>query len=356
VSFFALSNLTAKSQIGIDEPASFELLHPRTPQEAFRMMVDANGQAVMLAGGCDILEKIKTQWIRPKFVVNLKSIPGFNTIEGDSGARSIGALTTLSQVAKSSMLPQALREAAGRVASPQIRNVGTIGGNILQDSRCPYYRGPWNCYRAGGLTCDAVRGYTYEHALFGGERCYTVSPSDTAPALLALNAEIEFFGGGSGELKRIPIDQLFALPSFDITRMVTLFPDLMVTRIILPESAKTVHSTFRKAALRNAWDFALTSVAVAAQMDGERCNDIRIVLGAVAPIPWRATEAENILRGVPLKGARLEDAVQASVHGAQPLTHNHYKIGLVKNLVRECLEEIASGSTSNVSANGAKNG
>jgi xanthine dehydrogenase YagS FAD-binding subunit len=185
-----------------------------------------------------------------------------------------------------------------------------------------------------------VRGFTYEHALFGGERCYTVTPSDTAPALVALGAEAEYLAG-PGARVRVPIEQLFALPSFDITRMTRLLPDQLLTKIVLPGSSQGERSVFRKAAMRNAWDFALASVAVAAQMEGERCGRIRIVLGAVAPTPWRATEAEDILRGAPLKGARLEDAVQASVSGAQPLTHNHYKIGLVKNLVRECLQEIA---------------
>ena len=118
---------------------------------------------MLLAGGCDLLEKIKTQWIRPSFVVNLKPV-----LAKDLAAEKIGAGATVAQVAKSELLPQALRQAAARVATPQIRNTGMLGGNILQDSRCPYYRGPWHCYRAGGLTCDAVRGYTHEHALFGG--------------------------------------------------------------------------------------------------------------------------------------------------------------------------------------------
>jgi xanthine dehydrogenase YagS FAD-binding subunit len=200
------------------------------------------------------------------------------------------------------------------------------------------------------LTCDAVRGFTYEHALFGGERCYTVSPSDTAPALVALRAEVEIFSRPAltpGIQRRVPIDEIFALPSFDITRMNKLQPDELLTHVILPESAGKVRSVFRKAAMRNAWDFALTSVAVAAEMDGERCSDIRIVLGAVAPTPWRAKESEDILRGVPMKGARIDDAAQAAVHGAEPLPHNHYKIGLVKNLVRECLNEIAAGAAKN---------
>jgi xanthine dehydrogenase YagS FAD-binding subunit len=343
MSFFSLSQLTAKSQIGIDEPASFSLLEPQSLEEASHMLQEHGADAVLLAGGCDILEKIKTQWIRPRYVVNLKSVRGL----ADVNSEKLGALATVSQIAKNSALPSALRQAAGRVATPQIRNVGTLGGNLLQDSRCPYFRGPWNCYRAGGSTCDAVRGFTHEHALWGGERCFTVSPSDTAPALVALGAEAEIFNGKA--IRRIPLNKLFALPSFDITCMHTLMPGEILTRVILPKSSGKVRSAFRKAAMREAWDFALASAAVHVELDGDRVHEIRIVLGAVAPVPWRATEAENVLRGGLLRGAqandrRIEDAVQAAVAGAEPLPHNHYKIGLVKNLVRECLLEIA-GST-----------
>jgi xanthine dehydrogenase YagS FAD-binding subunit len=333
--FLPASSLTAKSQIGIDEPASFRLLQPKSLEEAVRMLEEHGPDAVALAGGCDILEKIKTQWIRPNYVINLK--PVLSKQVGTDG-RTIGAGATVAQVAKNVSLPNALRQAAARVATPQIRNVGTLGGNILQDSRCPYYRGNWHCYRAGGITCDAVRGFTHEHALWGGERCYTVSPSDTAVALVALNASAEIFSGKDKFAS--PLFEIFALPSFDITSMHKLKPGEVLTGINLPASGPGSQSAFRKAAMRESWDFALSSVAIACEMEGDVCREARVVLGAVAPIPWRAREAEDVLRGARIQD-RIEDAVVAAVNGAEPLAHNHYKIGLVKNLVRECLNEIA---------------
>lgn len=335
MSFFAASRLTAKSQIAIDEPASFTLLQPKTLEEAARMLEEHGADAVALAGGCDILEKIKTQWIRPGYVVNLKPV-----LSKETAAEKIGAGATVAQVAKNPLLPNALRQAAIRVATPQIRNVGTLGGNILQDSRCPYYRGPWHCYRAGGLTCDAVRGYTHEHALFGGERCFTVTPSDTAVALVALDSQAEIYSLRENAIHRMPLADVFSLPAYDITRMHRLKHEELLTDVLLPAQKITSRSAFRKAAMRESWDFALASVAVHCEMDGDRCREVRVVLGAVAPVPWRALDAENVLRGGKMKD-RIEDAVQASVNGAEALPHNHYKIGLIKNLVRECLEEIA---------------
>jgi xanthine dehydrogenase YagS FAD-binding subunit len=330
--FFAASRLAAKSQIAIDEPASFRLLQPKTLDEAARMLRDYGPEAVALAGGCDILEKIKTQWIRPRYVVNLKPVLGAEVTQS-----GIGAGATVAKVAKQSALPNALRQAAAVVATPQIRNVGTIGGNVLQDSRCPYYRGPWHCYRAGGMTCDAVRGFTHEHALWGGERCYTVTPSDTAVALVALNATAEIFGAEG--TRNLSLADVFSPPTYDITAMHKLKSDEILTRIMLPPAKANSRSAFRKAAMRQSWDFALASVAIYCEMEGDACREARVVLGAVAPIPWRAHDAEAVLRGNRISD-RIEDAVRASVNGAQPLPHNEYKIGLVKNLVRECLEEI----------------
>lgn len=334
--FFAASRLAAKSQIAIDEPASFRLLQPKSMKEAAQMLRDHGPEAVALAGGCDILEKIKTQWIRPRFVVNLKAAVSREIFQG-----SIGAGVTVARVAREASLPNALCQAAAVVATPQIRNVGTIGGNVLQDSRCPYYRGPWHCYRAGGITCDAVRGFTHEHALWGGERCYTVTPSDTAVALLALNATAEIFGEDG--LRTLPLADIFSSPTYDITAMHKLRHDEILTRIMLPPAKTNSRSAFRKAAMRQSWDFALASVAIYCEMEGDVCREARVVLGAVAPIPWRARDAEAILRGSRVAD-RIEEAVRASVNGAQPLPHNEYKIGLVKNLMRECLEEISGNN------------
>jgi xanthine dehydrogenase YagS FAD-binding subunit len=334
--FFAASRLAAKSQIAIDEPASFRLLQPRSLNDAAHMLRDYGPEAVALAGGCDILEKIKTQWIKPRYVVNLKPILSHDMFQG-----AMGSGLTVARIAKEPSLPNALRQAAAAVATPQIRNVGTIGGNILQDSRCPYYRGPWHCYRAGGITCDAVRGFTHEHALWGGERCYTVTPSDTAVALVALHARAEIFS--DNEPRTVLLSELFSPPSYDITSMHKLKHDEILTRIMLPGEEPNSRSAFRKAAMRQSWDFALASVAIHCEMEGDICKEARVVLGAVAPIPWRAHDAEAALRGSRIAD-RIEDAVRASVNGAQPLPHNEYKIGLVKNLMRECLEEISGSS------------
>ena len=331
--FFAASRLAAKSQISIDEPASFRLLQPKSLAEAASMLRDHGPEAVALAGGCDILEKIKTQWIRPRYVVNLKPV-----LSSEITQKSIGAGATVAKVAKQPSLPNTLRQAAAVVATPQIRNVGTIGGNVLQDSRCPYYRGPWHCYRAGGITCDAVRGFTHEHALWGGERCYTVTPSDTAVALVALEATAEIFG--DDQSKAMPLGEMFSPPTYDITAMHKLKPGEILMGISLPAARPNSRSAFRKAAMRKSWDFALASAAVYCEMEGEVCKEAHVVLGAVAPTPWRARDAETALRGNRVTD-RIEDAVRASVNGAQPLPHNEYKIGLVKNLVRECLEEIS---------------
>jgi xanthine dehydrogenase YagS FAD-binding subunit len=335
--FFAASRLAPKGQIAIDEPASFRLLQPKTMQDAAAMLRDHGPEAVALAGGCDILEKIKTQWVRPRYVVNLKPI-----LSREITQANIGAGATVASVAKNSGLPNALRQAAAVVATPQIRNVGTIGGNVLQDSRCPYYRGPWHCYRAGGITCDAVRGFTHEHALWGGERCYTVTPSDTAVALVALDALAVISSQDAlntlGQ-RTTSLADIFSLPTYDITVMHKLKPGEILMGIRLPAAKPNSRSAFRKAAMRQSWDFALASVAVYCEMEGDVCRDTRVVLGAVAPIPWRARDSEAVLRGSRVAD-RIEDAVRASVNGAQPLPHNEYKIGLVKNLVRECLQEI----------------
>jgi xanthine dehydrogenase YagS FAD-binding subunit len=333
--FFPATRLAAKSQIAIDEPASFRLLQPQSLAEAAKMLHEHGPEAVAIAGGCDILEKIKTQWIRPRYVVNLKPV-----LSREIGEQAVGAGATLAKVASSSSLPSAVRQSATAVATPQIRNVGTVGGNLLQDSRCPYYRGPWHCYRAGGITCDAVRGYTHEHALWGGERCFTVTPSDAAVALVAVNASVEVLTHEG--FKTLALDEIFSPPTYDITAMHKLKPGELLTRILLPSAKPNSRSAFRKAAMRQSWDFALASVAVYCEMEGDVCRGARVVLGAVAPVPWRAFDVEAVLRGSRVKD-RIEDAVRASVNGAQPLQHNDYKIGLVKNLVRECLEEI-SGS------------
>ncbi|HEU0196481.1 MAG TPA: FAD binding domain-containing protein, partial [Nevskiaceae bacterium] len=250
-------------------------------------------------------------------------------------------LTTLMSVQQSDLdrSLEAFKVAASRVASPQIRNMGTVGGNVLQDSRCPYYRGPFFCYRHGGIVCDAHHGINREHAIFGGDRCYTVTPSDLAPAVLALGGIIHV-RDAHGD-RTLPAAQLFVSPSQDITTLHSLQNGPILTGIEFPVVAGR-RSHFIKETVRNAWDFARGSVAVALTLKGGRAHDVRIVLGAVAAIPWRSTAAERIVEGAVLNDATIEKAVEASVAGAEPLKYNGYKIGITRKLVRQALTEIVA--------------
>jgi len=293
-----------------------------------------------MAGGSDLLDQLKQHRRTPRYVINLKAIPDLRSLNVTGDRISIGALATLGELERHPELRRlcpALGLAASRVATPQIRNVGTLGGNLLQDSRCPYYRGPWNCYRAGGIQCDARHGVNQEHAIFGGNRCYTVSPSDTAPALVALGASVTVRGT---ETREMPLEDLFMPPGDNITVMHRLTPGTVLSQISVPVRPG-VRSTFIKYAMRNSWDFALASVAAALRIDGGVTRDVRIVLGGVAPTPWRSVDAERELEGKALDRVTIESAAQAAVVAARPLAHNEYKVALVTKLVRAALTELA---------------
>lgn len=327
-------------QIAADEPFAFELLSPRSVDEAVELAARHGRDCALMAGGSDLLDQMKLHRRTPRYVINLKSIPDLRALNVTNDGISIGALTTLGELERHAELRRlcpALGMAASRVATPQIRNVGTLGGNLLQDSRCPYYRGPWHCYRAGGIQCDARHGVNQEHAIFGGNRCYTVSPSDTAPALIALGASVTVRGTGAREM---PLEDLFMPPGENITVMHRLAPATVLSRINVPVRSGT-RSTFIKYAMRNSWDFALASVAVALRIDGGAVRDVRIVLGGVAPVPWRSTDAEREVEGKTLAATTIESAARAAVAGAHPLAHNEYKVALVIKLVRSALMELA---------------
>ena len=327
-------------KIAVDEPAAFELLSPRSLDEAVELSARHGSDSAVLAGGSDLLDQLKQHRRTPRYVINLKTIPDLRTLTVSGERISIGALTTLGDLERHNELSRlcpALTKAASRVATPQIRNVGTLGGNLLQDSRCPYYRGPWYCYRAGGIQCDARHGVNQEHAIFGGNRCYTVSPSDTAPALIALGAMATIHGPTPQET---PVEELFMPPSENITVMHRLAPGQILAEITVPIRSG-VRSTFIKYAMRQSWDFAIASVAVALRLDGGTARDARIVLGGVAPIPWRNVDGEREIEGKRLDQNTIESAARAAIAGARPLAQNEYKVPLVKSLVRSALMELA---------------
>ncbi|MEW6127567.1 MAG: xanthine dehydrogenase family protein subunit M [Acidobacteriota bacterium] len=328
-------------QIAIDEPKSFELLAPSSVEQAIEWAHRHGEDAAILAGGCDLLDKLKNQWATPRYVINLKTVAGLKKIESNNSMIKLGALTTLGEIERHSQLKQlapALVQAASRVATPQIRNLGTIGGNLLQDSRCPYYRGAWQCYRKGGIICDAVRGINTEHALFGGDRCFTVTPSDLAPVMVALDGKAKT-QSPRGE-SQIDLVDFFMLPKDDIRHMHRLAKDEILTEVELPLRPNQ-RSTFIKYAMREAWDFALASIAVSITQEGSTIRNARVVFGAVAPVPWRSHEVEQVIEGKSLNDSLIEAAALASVRAAEPLSHNEYKIGLMKKLVRAALTELS---------------
>src|SRR4030095_11929441 len=292
-------------QLAVADPAPFELLSPRSIDEAVDLSARHGFDSALMAGGTDLLDQLKQHRRTPRFVINLKTIPDLRKLTVSEERVSIGALTTIGDLERHvelNRLCPALTKAASRVATPQIRNVGTIGGNLLQDSRCPYYRGPWYCYRAGGIQCDARHGVNQEHAIFGGNRCYTVSASDTHPAPLALGATATLDGPA---MRQLAVEDLFMSPDENVTVMHRVAAGHILSQSTVPIRSG-VRSTFIKYAMRQSWDFAIASVAVALRLDGGIARDARIVLGGVAPIPWRNVDAEREIEGKRLDQNTIE--------------------------------------------------
>jgi xanthine dehydrogenase YagS FAD-binding subunit len=327
--------------IGIDEPRPFELLQPASVVQAIELGLKHGRDAAYLAGGCDLIEQLKHQWSNYHYVINLKSVEELRGVLKGLDSIWFGPLTTLGEIERDGDLRlriPALHKAAMRVATPQIRNMGTLGGNLLQDSRCFYYRGPWYCYRAGGIVCDAHHGVNSEHAIFGGHRCYTVSPSDTATALVALDATCTVQNANGA--RRMGVAELYVSPDENIRVMHRLGPGDILTGVEVQAPAQR-RSTFIKYAQRNAWDFAIASVAVALDREGDQARNVRIVLGAVAPIPWRSFATERAIEGRQLTADSIETASRAATEGAEALAWNEYKIPLVRKLVRAALTELS---------------
>jgi xanthine dehydrogenase YagS FAD-binding subunit len=275
-------------------------------------------------------------------VVSLGGISGLRGVArtGDGGVE-IGAMTTIAEVAADPLIHdscRALAEAARVVASPQLRNQGTIGGNLCQKPRCWYYRGDFACLRKGGERCFAYDGDNRYHCIFGGEMCYIVHPSDTAPALAALAAVCRVTGSSSS--RSIPVESLLVSPSVDPRRETVLEDDEIITEIVIPSPPAGTRSSYRKVRARASWDFALAGVAMAIQLDGATVAAARVFLSGAAPVPWRATGVEQAVIGSTLDDDTVAAAAEAAVAGAEPLADNGYKVPLFKGLITEELERI----------------
>jgi xanthine dehydrogenase YagS FAD-binding subunit len=308
--------------------------------EALSMLKDYKGEARLMAGGTDLLAVLKDQILEgyPKALINIKTIPGLDNIQENKEGLRIGALAKLADIALSRSVQTkypALSQAAGSVASPEIRTMGTIGGNLCQDVRCWYYRYPHHmggrflCHRKGTGPCHAIKGDNRYHAIMGGKACVAVCPSDTATALTALDARLTVISP-EGE-RRIPIHELFTALG------TTLGPDEIVTEIQVPAPPKGTRQSFLKFTLRKPMDFAIVSVASVIAVEKGLCRDTKIVLGGVAPTPLRAEGAEQALKGKVIDETTAEDAARAAVSDARPLSRNAYKIEIAKTLVKRAL-------------------
>jgi xanthine dehydrogenase YagS FAD-binding subunit len=323
-----------------DMMQAFQLFQPDDLESTFSLTDKFGDRAWILAGGQDSFDWFKDRAKQPEAVIDIGNIAALKGVRKTPDGLEIGALTTLNDVINNDIVAESyslLADAASRVASPQIRNVGTLGGNICQDTRCWYYRSGMDCYRAGGNTCyaDTPEGMNREHCLFGANRCVAVSPSDTAPALVALDATMVVTNSDGERL--IPVEDFFIGPEVDIERMTVLKPGDILTAIRIPNTWANAEFYFEKVADRNTWDFPLVNVAAAMHIDGDVISDIRIACGGVECVPRRLNVVEDVVRG----GGRDDDSAAvaggAASRGSTPLNYNHFKIPLMENLVRRAI-------------------
>jgi xanthine dehydrogenase YagS FAD-binding subunit len=325
-----------------DMMPAFELHQPKQLADALALLDRYRADGWKLAGGNDSLSWFKERIKRPKAVIDISGIAELKGIRETPDGIEIGALTTLTEIERHPVIRakyRVLADAALKVASPQIRNHGTIGGNASQDARCLYYRYGLPCYRAGGTTCfaDTPEGVNREHALFDSDRCVAVSQSDTAPALVALDAKF-VIRSSKGE-RVIGADEFFIGPHIEITRMTSVKPEEILVAIRIPAAFANAYFYFEKVADRNVWDFPLVNVASAIIVKNGAIDDCRIACGGVSCVPRRLTAVEQIVKGKPLGEDIAKLAGQSSTRGAKPLNYNQFKIPLMANLVTRAIRD-----------------
>jgi xanthine dehydrogenase YagS FAD-binding subunit len=322
---------------------AFELYQPATVDDALRLMNQHGSDGWVIAGGLDTFDWLKDRIKRPKAVIDLSQVSELRGVREMNGGLEIGAMTTLTEVVRNPVVREKfsiLSTGAEAAASPQIRNQGTIGGNVSQDARCWYYRGGWKCYRAGGNICfaDTPTAINREHAILGADRCVAVNPSDSAPALIALEAQM-VIRNRQGE-RVVNAEDYFIGPSIDITRMTVLQPGDLLTAIRIPATWAGAQFYFEKVRDRQVWDFPLMNVASAMVVTGGNIERIRIVVNAAAAHPLRLTAVENAVKGQPRNAATGEMGGKIAIAGAEPLRYNGYKIPLMRNLVKRAISGV----------------
>ena len=331
-----------------DVMPAFELFQPANVNDALTLLDRHGSNAWILAGGLDTFDWLKDRSKRTNVVIDLSQMGELRGLKEVEGGVEIGALTTLTEVVRHPVIREKfglLMEAAELVASPQIRNAGTLGGNVSQDTRCWYYRSGWTCYRAGGNICyaDTPTAINREHAILNADRCVAVSPSDTAPALIALDAKM-VIRSRSGE-RVVDAEQYFVGPAIEITRMTVLRPGELLTAIRIPATWAGAQFYFEKVRDRQVWDFPLVNVASAMKASGGQIQQLRLAVGAVAATPLRLTAVETAVAGRPRNEETADMAGRLAVEGAQPLRYNGYKIPLMRNLVKRAIRGTSSATT-----------
>ena len=326
---------------------AFELYQPGSVDDALKLLDRHGADALVLAGGLDSMDWLKDRLKRPKVVVDLGQIKELRGVREANGGLEIGAMTPLTEVVRHPVVREKfslLMEAAELVASPQIRNQGTIGGNVSQDTRCWYYRGGWNCYRAGGNICyaDTPTAINREHAIFDADRCVAVNPSDTAPALVALDAQM-VIRSSRGE-RVVNAEDYWIGPGIDITRMNVLAPNELLVAIRIPSTFAGAQFYFEKVRDRQVWDFPLVNVAAAVKPNGGNIGEARLVVNAVAATPKRLKNVEAAVAGKPRNEDTAKMAGEMAVVGAVTLRHNGYKVPLMRNLVKRAIRGSEGGT------------
>jgi xanthine dehydrogenase YagS FAD-binding subunit len=318
----------------------------RDPRQAVTLAQQAHRAgrtSAFSGGGSDLLGLVKERVVRPDVIVNLRTVKGFDQVEARRDELVVGGLTTLDAVASHPEIRSryaVLAEAAESVATPQIRNVATVAGNVCQRPWCWYFRNGFPCYKAGGKTCFSPSGENQFHAIFGGGPSYIVHPSDMAPALVALGATFVVVGP-SGE-RRIPAGDFFVLPRQNAAQENVLGNEDVLVSVRIPAARPEMRSRYHKVLDREAWTHAIVSAAVVLEMNGEVCRSARIVLGGVAPIPWRVESAERLLTGQRITSDLAARVAEQALQGATPLQRNRYKVPLTKTIVRRTVLELGS--------------
>jgi len=318
----------------------FELFQPTSIADALSLLDTHGAEAWVLGGGMDSFDWLKDRTKRPSVVVDLSQVSELRGIKEANGGLEIGATTTLTEVVHHPVVVEKfklLAEAAETVASPQIRNQATLAGNVSQDTRCWYYRSGWSCYRAGGNICyaDTPTAINREHAILQADRCVAVSPSDTAPALMALDAEFVIRSAGGERV--VKAEDFFLGPQIDIMHMTVLRPGELLTTIRIPATWANAQFYWEKVRDRNVWDFPLVNVAAAMKVSGTTISEVRIAVGAVAARPLRLTAVEAAVAGKPRTEETASAAGELAVDGATALRYNAYKIPLMRNLVKRAI-------------------